>query len=148
MCRAVIGSLAHRVEDWQFWSTAQMYTALMERSGRGLAKRCAIGTVLGFAQAVIWETMLWVQRETGSDFAAKVENNLVDRYMSANTRGSPNKERLLYILQEIRYNSSAGTFRLLLYRLQKQPCRWYGYIHCREILLLWKSQWLRKRLRT
>ena len=46
MCRAVIGSLAHRVEDWQFWSTAQMYTALMERSGRGLAKRCAIGTVL------------------------------------------------------------------------------------------------------
>ena len=84
VCRAVIGSLAHRVEDWQFWSTAQMYTALMERSGRGLAKRCAIGTVLGFAQAVIWETMLWVQRETGSDFAAKVENNLVDRYMSNN----------------------------------------------------------------
>ena len=41
----------------------------MGRSGRGLAERCAVGTVLGFAQAVIWETMLWVQRETGSDFA-------------------------------------------------------------------------------
>ena len=52
-----------------------MHTALMERPAVAWPS-AAPSARCGFAQAVIWETMLWVQRETGST-AAKVENNLV-----------------------------------------------------------------------
>jgi hypothetical protein len=39
---------------------------------------------LPLLQGVIWESMLFIQREAGADMAQRVENNLFDRYCSNN----------------------------------------------------------------
>ena len=41
-------------------------------------------TLAAFAQGVIWESMLFIQREAGADMAQKIENNLFDRLCANN----------------------------------------------------------------
>ena len=60
----------------------RMYGCLMNSDRHTFWTLCRNGTIGAALQAVIWETMLWIQRETGADCAAKVENNLIDRIMS------------------------------------------------------------------
>ena len=64
------------VEDFLFGNTGRMYGCLMRQDARGMVALFRNGTIGAACQAVIWETMLWIQRETGADCAQKVENNL------------------------------------------------------------------------
>eukprot|EP01043_Picozoa_sp_COSAG02_P056223 COSAG02_NODE_6638_length_3445_cov_3.330135_2_plen_317_part_00 len=82
---AVLG-LQLWVDDYTMRITSSIYGAVM-RTGSGrqdffrlgfTAMLCAVG------KSVLWPLSLYMQWETGFDCAMKIENNLVDRYMSNN----------------------------------------------------------------
>jgi ABC-type uncharacterized transport system fused permease/ATPase subunit len=72
------------VEDINFGNTGEMFGCLMQQDLRGMVRLCIKGTLLAIGQSVIWESMLFVQREMGADMAQKIENNLTDRFLSKN----------------------------------------------------------------
>ena len=82
---AVLG-LQLWVDDYTMRITSSIYGAVMQTgSGRQdlfrlgfTAMLCAVG------KSVLWPLSLYMQWETGFDCAMKIENNLVDRYMSNN----------------------------------------------------------------
>ena len=61
-----------------------MFGCLMELDLRGMLRLARNGTAAALLQGVIWEGMLFLQREAGADMAQKIENNLLDRYCSNN----------------------------------------------------------------
>ena len=58
--------------------------ALMAMDKFEMLRLARNATLAAFAQGVIWESMLFIQREAGADMAQKIENNLFDRLCANN----------------------------------------------------------------
>ena len=72
------------VEDYNMANIGRMFGCLMDLDLRGMLLLARNGTIAALGQGVIWESMLFIQREAGADMAQKIENNMVDRYCSNN----------------------------------------------------------------
>lgn len=72
------------VEDYTFQLQGSMLGALMAMDKMQMLRLVRNATVAALAQGVIWESMLFIQREAGADMAQKIENNLFDRYCANN----------------------------------------------------------------
>ena len=72
------------VEDYTFQLQGSMLGALMAMDRAVMLRLVCKATVAALAQGVIWESMLFIQREAGADMAQKIENNLFDRYCANN----------------------------------------------------------------
>ena len=74
------------VDDYTMRVTSDIYGALMRMGSdrRELFKLGITAMLCAAGKSVLWPLSLYMQWETGYDCAMKVENNLVDRYMSNN----------------------------------------------------------------